>query len=347
MTASLLDVARELYAAPGPAFVRLRAAAARAARAGGGPQAAAEVTRLPRPAPAAEALNHLLRADPTALVDVIAAGSALHAAHRAGSGAHVRVADERLRALVTRAAGRAHAVLADDGRASSTLLPRIEETVRAAAVDADATAAVLSGVLVRPLVATGLEPVQLDGAVAVPGAPALPGVPAVPPPARLVLVPDDGGPARSPAEQPAERGSVPDPPARRTKAPRPSRVPQGSRASGEDGRDAQRRRDAIVELADATRVADAASARADEQEEAEHEAADRAALVRDERDRTRATIDELTARLRELRDATVAAERELRRARVAAGEARASADAAARRRDAARRRLDTLGRPGR
>lgn len=345
MTPSLLDVARELYAAPGPTFVRLRAAAARAARAGGGPEAAAEVTRLPRPAPAAEALNRLLRADPTALVDVVAAGSALHAAHHSGSGARVRVADEHLRALVTRTAARAHAVLADDGRASSTLLPRIEETVRAAAVDADAAAAVLSGMLVRPLVATGLEPVQLDGAVAVPGAPALPGTPAVPSPPRLVLVPNDAGPAGSPAEPPAAaRGSAPDPPARR---PTAARASQGPGSSAEDGRDAQRRRDAIVELADATRVADAAAARADEEEQTEHEAADRAARVRDERDRTRATIDELTARLRELRDATVAAERDLRRARAAASEARAAADAAARRRDAARRRLDALGRPGR
>lgn len=361
-----LDAALDLYGVPGPAFVARRTAAAREARRAGVPrEVVAAIGRLPRPAPAAEALNRLLREDPTALAGVLDAGAALRGAHGGGSRTDVRAAVERLRAAAAQVAALAAALLEAEGRGAASVVTRLEETVRAAAVDPGASAAAVSGLLLRPLVSTGLEPVDLEGAVAVPGAPPLDGVPAFPEAGdggrgrlRLVRgVRGDRGAAVTEAAVPTEPSA-----ARRVGERRRARAGAGGggdaraqeravaqrparRGAGEGDVDrrAARRRSAIVDLDEAGRLASVALDRGERAEAALRAASEQADATRADLERTASEVARLTERLRELRDARVAVDRAVRRARGEAETAAAAASAAVARRDDARRRLDDLG----
>ncbi|HMO11183.1 MAG TPA: hypothetical protein PKB06_06740, partial [Actinotalea sp.] len=90
---------------------------------------------------------------------------------------YVRTLAAALRDAVRQATAAADEVaLAHGRRLSAAVRDQVETTLRAAAADADARAAVLSGLLLTDLQASGLVAVDVSAAVAVPGAPGLDGL---------------------------------------------------------------------------------------------------------------------------------------------------------------------------
>ncbi|QTX03852.1 transposase [Agromyces archimandritae] len=162
---TLESIARELYTTRPEAFVAARnARAAELAGDTGTKALAAEVRRLPRPGPAAWAVD-LLAAD-DALGELLGLGAELRDAQSAlDAAALARLGGERrelVAGLVRRAADLAET---HGGVLRPAAADEVSQTLQAATTDAAAAAAVASGRLVRPLEAVGLE-VALDGAIA-------------------------------------------------------------------------------------------------------------------------------------------------------------------------------------
>ena len=168
MVATLTDVARELYGLQPPDFTAARNTRARELKSADA-ALARQIAALKKPSPAAWVVNLLVRENAdelTALLDL---------------GEQMRTAQEQLdRDALRRLGGERRAAVAGLTRAGADLagglghpptagvLGEVEQTLQAATSDPAAAAAVASGLLVRPLRAEGYEPVDLDGAVAVP-----------------------------------------------------------------------------------------------------------------------------------------------------------------------------------
>ncbi|WP_104163076.1 hypothetical protein [Cryobacterium sp. N22] len=168
MAATLTDVARELYGLRPQDFTAARNITAQELKSS---EAALskQVAALKKPSPAAWVVNLLAREktdDLTALLDL---------------GEHMRTAQEQLdRDALRRLSGERRAAvtaLAQAGAARAAglgnpptpaVLGEVEQTLLAGTSDPAAAGAVASGLLVKPLWAGGFEPVDLDGAVAVP-----------------------------------------------------------------------------------------------------------------------------------------------------------------------------------
>lgn len=170
MVAALTVLARELYGIRPQGFTAARNARAHELK----PSDAAlakQVAALRKPAPAAWLVNLLAGEktdDLTALLDL---------------GERMRTAQEQLdRDALRRLGGERRAAvtaLAQAGAALATrlgqpptaaVLGEVEQTLLAGTSDPAAAGAVASGLLVKPLRAGGFDPVDLDGAVAVPDA---------------------------------------------------------------------------------------------------------------------------------------------------------------------------------
>ncbi|KQR45661.1 hypothetical protein ASF82_07890 [Frigoribacterium sp. Leaf164] len=120
------------------------------------------------PPPAAWAVDLLARDDAgQGLAGAAALGDRFRAAQAEGDRAALAtLADERKATLAQLLArGRELAEQAGAPLAGPAVVA-LEQTLRAVVADADAAEAARSGVLVRPLAADGLEPADLDGAVA-------------------------------------------------------------------------------------------------------------------------------------------------------------------------------------
>jgi hypothetical protein len=168
--AKLERIALELYGCVPAEFTALRNARAKAAAAGGDRSFAAAVRALPRPSASAWAVNRLHAKETTLLADFSSLGSQLRAAQKRADRVDLdRLVGER-RSLVARAieAARREAKEAHVGL-SATAVVEIEQTLQAALADAAGAEAAFSGRLVRSIRSDGLEPVDLDGAIA--GAP--------------------------------------------------------------------------------------------------------------------------------------------------------------------------------
>jgi len=163
-----LDRAAEaLYALPPAAFTAARNAAAAAH-----PALAKAVKALRKPTVAAWAVN--LLAAHGELGEAIALSAALHEAQEELDGAELSRLGKQRRALVAALARQAVDLAQQQGVAvSAAARDDVEKTINAAVVDAAAGAAVLSGRLVRPLQASGVDGVDLTDAVggSVPEAP--------------------------------------------------------------------------------------------------------------------------------------------------------------------------------
>jgi type IV secretory pathway VirB10-like protein len=214
-------------------------------------------------------------------------------------GASLREAQEGLDPAAMRALGRERtrllAAVVRDGReaagelgvkVSDAAAEEMEQTLHAAMADPQAAEAVRSGLLVRTLTGSGLEPVDLAGAVAVPGA--LPDA-VSPPPARQrpARVAEPEG-----TETPRTRRADADADADAEARARDRAQQEAAQREAEESR--RRERDqAESDLADAEQGLEEAEAElADAQAQADTAAARRNEIA-DELDRLRRRIDEL------------------------------------------------------
>jgi hypothetical protein len=165
MSRSLVQIADELYALAPEQFTAARDAAAKAARDDGDRDLAATVKQFRRPSSGAWLVNQLARTDK--LDELLDLGVALREAQDALDGAELRAMSAQrrqvIRSLSTTAADLTGKKIADAAQRE------FEATLDAALADDAAANAVRTGRLMRSLTSTGLEPVDLTDAVAVPG----------------------------------------------------------------------------------------------------------------------------------------------------------------------------------
>jgi hypothetical protein len=197
----LTEVAADLYGVAPGQFTAARTAAVKAARADGDTALATAVGALRKPGAAAAAVNLLVRERPEDVGRLLDLGVRLREAQAALSGTDLRALHgEQQRTMTEVVAVAADLLTEAGGTVGAAARGQVEATLRAAMGDPDAAAAVATGLLVRDLFSSGLEPVDVDGAVAVPDAPPLAGVPARRTPMRAVpeelerpeAVPEDG-----------------------------------------------------------------------------------------------------------------------------------------------------------
>lgn len=243
----LAAVAAELYALAPSAFTAARNERAKAAKAEGQALLAKQVARLPKPSVAAWSVDALARARPDALARVLALGADLRTAQEALDAAGMRELGQRRTDVLADAVQAAREAARDRGvPVSDAAAAEVEQTLRAAMADPSAAAAARSGLLIRSLVSNGLEPVDLDGAVAVAGA---------------VPEPTAGEAGVQPAARAQTAPPRPDEAAARRRSREAARERERAEAAA-DLADAERRRgEAEAELADAQEQAAAAASR--------------------------------------------------------------------------------------
>ena len=147
----------ELYGLPLEEFTARRNALAKQLRAAKQKEAAARVQGLRKPSITAWAVNQLARRHPDQIEMVLAIGAELRRVHRqalAGDASGLREATRREQEVVGSAARSALALLGEPGGSSSNL-DRITETLRTAATESDAGAAVRRGRLEADLESRG------------------------------------------------------------------------------------------------------------------------------------------------------------------------------------------------
>ncbi|MGZ4286424.1 MAG: hypothetical protein ACXVHB_20085 [Solirubrobacteraceae bacterium] len=152
----------DLYGVPLDRFVPERTELAKALRKEGRREEAAEVAALRKPSVAAWAVNQLIRTQGRSVKELFGAGDALRRAHgQAASGRGdaqaLRKATHDERAAVETLMEAARGLLTSDGHElSPTVIDRVAETLRAAALDPDARSQVSEGRLERELRHVGL-----------------------------------------------------------------------------------------------------------------------------------------------------------------------------------------------
>lgn len=152
----------DLYGVALDRFVPERTELAKALRKEGRREDAAEVAALRKPSVAAWAVNQLIRTQGRSVKDLFGAGDALRRAHEQaasgrGDAQALRKATQDERAAVDTLMGAARGLLTSDGHElSPTVIDRVAETLRAAALDPDARSQVSGGRLERELRHVGL-----------------------------------------------------------------------------------------------------------------------------------------------------------------------------------------------
>jgi hypothetical protein len=166
---SLAAVADELYGLRPDEFTAARDAAAKAARDDGDGTLAAEVKRLRRPTIGAWLVNQLARSDAAGLDELLDVGEELRAAQEALDGAQLRTMTRRRRDVIQALSQTAAELATAAGLPFGAAAQReVEATLDAALADETAAGAVRTGRLMRGLVSTGLEAVEIGDAVAAP-----------------------------------------------------------------------------------------------------------------------------------------------------------------------------------
>jgi hypothetical protein len=167
---SLEELAKELYGLPPEEFTAVRNARAKETRNSGDRGFAEQIGRLRKPTTAAWLLNMLARQHPDELARLRQLGQDLREAQENLEGETLRTLDRQRRQLIHTVTGKATALGRESGRQVSTRVAAVVvESLRAALADPAAAAAAGSGLLTDTFEATGLQPVDLEGAVAVAG----------------------------------------------------------------------------------------------------------------------------------------------------------------------------------
>jgi hypothetical protein len=166
----MLAVADELYALGLPEFTPARDARAKELKASDA-ELSKRVKALKKPSVAAWVVNLLVRHEAEQVEQVLAVGAALREAQASLAGEELRALTRQRRQLTAAVTTQARAVAKDHGtRVTESVAEQVEATLTAAMVDEDCAKAVRSGLLVTALATTGLDSVDLGGAVAVPEA---------------------------------------------------------------------------------------------------------------------------------------------------------------------------------
>lgn len=167
MTSSeLRRVAKALYELPPAEFTSARNQAAREASQRSD---AAAIKRLPRAQAPAWAVTALVREDPTMFGELLELGERLREAQESGDPVALRSLGGDRQKLLSRASARTREIADVAGvTLSGSAMIEVTQTLQAAMTDIDAATLVRDGLLVRGLAVTGWEPVQLEGAAALP-----------------------------------------------------------------------------------------------------------------------------------------------------------------------------------
>lgn len=166
----LIEVAQELYGlAPGE-FTDARNERAKQLRTTDRGLSAA-VGALPKPATAAWVLNMLVRHEAALVDQVVELGVSLRAAQESLAGEELRELNRQRRRLTAAVSTQARDLARRLGvRVTDAVADQVEESLRAAMTDVSAAAALRTGLLVKPLSATGLGELDVTSLVAVPSA---------------------------------------------------------------------------------------------------------------------------------------------------------------------------------
>jgi hypothetical protein len=199
-----VEIADTLYGLAPEQFTAARDAAAREARSAGNRSLADELKGLHRPSIAAWLVNQLVRRRSDQLDELLELGEALREAQAQLDREELRTMSRRRHEVVSALAEQARALVGEQRSLSESALREVATTLDAALADEGAAGAVRSGRLVRALSSTGLDAVDLSGAVAGPDA---------------------------------------EPSPRRRKPSRPSRKAENGTAQGSASREATRRRE--------------------------------------------------------------------------------------------------------
>lgn len=184
----LLPIAEALYGLPLAEFTAARDARARELK---GEPLAGPVKALRKPATAAWVVDLLVRRENDQVAQMIAVGEALRQAQDGMDAAALRELTKQRRQLTAALTVRARALARSVGlRVTEQVAEQVEETLTAAMIDPLAADAVRSGLLVSPLRATGVGPVDAASAVALPDALGFSVAPVADPPVSLHVVPD-------------------------------------------------------------------------------------------------------------------------------------------------------------
>lgn len=168
----LAERAGALYVLPLDRFTAARNAAAKDAAQDGDRELAAALRALPKPSSAAWLVNVLVDRRRDEVEQVLELAASLQEAQASVDRAQLHALGQQRQRLLAAVARQALDAAAEVGHdVGPAALPGVEQTLRAALADPAAAAAVLTGRLVRPLEASGWDPVDLDGAVAGPFTP--------------------------------------------------------------------------------------------------------------------------------------------------------------------------------
>src|SRR3954470_2376338 len=167
----LEGAARELYALPPGEFTAARNAKAKAAKQDGHKELAAQIKLLPKPSAAAWLVNMLALHSPDAVDAVVRLGRELSEAQEQLDPRRLQQLGGQRRQLLAEVAEQARA-LAEQLRnpVGAAAVAEAEQTLHAAMADPRAAAAVASGLLTDSLSSNGIDPVDLEGKLAVPEA---------------------------------------------------------------------------------------------------------------------------------------------------------------------------------
>jgi hypothetical protein len=343
----LADVAHELYGLLPGDFTAERNQRAKDLKADGDAHLAAQVKALGKPTSAAWLVNQLVRHHGEEVEQVAAVGAALREAQDDLESGELLALNKQRHLVLRAVVQQARALARELGQPVSTAVAdEVEQTLRAVMSDPDAAQAVRTGTLRRSLSGTGLGPVDLTDAVALPqaGPAAQPGRRPAP-----SAGPGRGGTGRRGTARAAADAGAPTSGTKRTRDELAERRHQHEREQVERERaqaererqEAERERQQRA-LAEARRQAE----EAEEQAASADEARDQAQASLDELDdRQQRLTDELHALEHQLRDAKSrldVVQREAQAAMHARDEARHSAEAARRAADRARTRLERL-----
>lgn len=186
MSEELLAVADELYALRLADFTPARDARAKQLKGSG--DLGKAVKALKKPSLAAWVLNLLVRRDPDQVDQVLTVGEALREAAAAMSGEQLRTLTRQRRQLTAAVTQQARSLASESGvKVTQAVADQVEATLTAAMLDGRCAQAVRSGLLVTAITTTGVDEVDLGGAVALPDALGFAASP--------VASPDPAGPA--------------------------------------------------------------------------------------------------------------------------------------------------------
>lgn len=169
MADPLLAIADELYGLPLADFTAARDALAKQRRAE--KPVAAAIKGLRKATLAAWVVNLLVRRDPEQVAQVLSVGAALREAQDSLNAAQLRDLTRQRRQVSAAVTTSARRLAREEGvKVTPSVADQVEGTITAAMLDSEAAKAVRSGMLVNALQATGLDDLDLSGAVAIPGA---------------------------------------------------------------------------------------------------------------------------------------------------------------------------------